>query len=204
MLLCGLTLPHVRAQATTDPLPTPTVGSTAPDFSLSVAAPPALLKRGDKLTLTAIVGGLGGFANPVTLSVVGTLPAGIGVSFAPSTVTPIAPKPTWPATIESDMVIDTGLPSTTTTARLEKTRPGLGAAWAAMPFLFSLGMMGWRRRGTRPLVAGVLLTLLPFAGGCGSGIHSAVGSSGGFILTVQATAGTGQQHTVPLLVRVSE
>ncbi len=142
-----------------------------------------------------IVASLAGFNNPVTLSVQGALPSGVGVTFTPATVMPITTKPTWPATVASNLVINTGLPATATS---------LPAALAGVPFLLSIGLLGWRRRGVRWLAALAVLSLLPIAGGCGSGIHSTIGSSGSLVITVLATASTGQQHTVPLLLRVSE
>ena len=202
LLLCGgVALCALRAQT----IPVPTVGDTAADFSLSVTPPPALVQRGESVTLTVIVGSLGGFDGPVVLSTTGTLPAGIAASFSPSTVTPIAPKTTWAATISSALTINTGT-VVSVTSRLAPQDPArlAGSALAVIPGLLGLGMLGWRKRGMRPLLAVAVLALLPFAGGCGLGILPPRSAGGTYTINLLATASTGQQHVVPLLVRVSE
>lgn len=59
--------------------------AVAPDFTLSLSSSDITLPRGGQTTLTITLTRIGGFAQPVTLSISG-LPAGVTASFNPSTI----------------------------------------------------------------------------------------------------------------------
>ena len=183
--------------------PTVTAGTADPDFSVSVAPPPALLQRGANVTLTAIVASLGGFNGPVTLSVQGDLPQWLVVSFAPATVTPLQPKPSWSGTISSAVYIDTSTVPDFYTRTMVPGRTRTAVAGLPLLGLVLLPLVWRRRRWAVPLCAGVLLCGLPLVQGCGAGIYPNQVAAGTYQLNVLATASSGQTHVVPLLIRVA-
>ncbi len=191
------------------PPPTVTVGTATADFSVSVEPPPVLLQRGGRVTLTAIVASIGGFATPVTLSVQGTLPQGLVVTFTPETVTPVQAKPLWGATISSALLIDTStVPYFYSRVRPPaqvRQREGSPVAAASALCVTGLLLVGMRRRWRiGVLLAEVAVCALPVLQGCGAGIYPNQADAGVYLLNVQATAATGQTHVVPLLLRVSK
>src|SRR5205814_436527 len=69
------------------------VQAAAPaDFSLSPAQPSQTVTAGGQTTYTVSVVPTGGFSSAVSLVAQGTLPAGVGVSFSPSSASPAAPS----------------------------------------------------------------------------------------------------------------
>lgn len=187
------------------PAPAVPLGNVAPDFSLSLAPLPAELERGRNVTLLAIVAGLGDFSGPVTLSTEGELPQWLTVTFTPNTVTPIAPKPGWTATIGSKVYIDT---STIPNFYAQRQSPvdlfrrhGAIAALSATLLLPLAGLRRTRRK-LAPLLAIVALACLPFAAGCGEGRYPPQVAPGTYQINITGTASTGQQHTLPVILRV--
>lgn len=198
-------LPSPLLQSGTASPATP-VSSSPSDFSLSLQPAPADLKRGANVTLLAIVAGLGDFSGPVTLSASGDLPQWLVVNFTPSTVTPVAPKPGWTATIGSEVYIDTSsIPNFYSERHSPAGRNTAHAAMAALPFLLLLPAVAMRRtrRRVAPLLAVAALACIPFASGCGAGRYPPQVAPGVYAINIQGTATTGQQHTLPLILRVT-
>lgn len=179
-----------------------TTGNTAgPDFSLSLTPPPEIMYRGTHVSLTTIAVAVGGYSGPIKLEIEGKLPTWLQLSFTPATITPIPVKPTWNPSVASQLYIDaTYIP----TVKVSRSTEARHAALAFLPFLL-LVPVALRRRVRRlaPLLAMAALSCLPFASGCGEGRYPPVVPAGVYLVNIVATGATGQQHTVPLLLRIA-
>jgi len=181
------------------------LSSSARDFSLSLAPIPENLQRGGNVTVLAIVAGLGSFSDPVTLAIDGSLPQWLTITFSPSIVTPVAPKPGWTATSGSRVYIDTStVPNFYVNRRQPVQSRSIHAALASVPFmiLLPLAFCRWGRRRMAPLLAMAALACLPLAGGCGAGRYPPQVAPGTYQINITGTAATGQQHTLPIVLRV--
>lgn len=140
------------------------VAVEVPDYTLSATPTSATIQPGQSATSTITVTPVGGYTGTVKFSC-GTLPAGMGCVFAPSSVTPSSGAATSSLTI-------TTTASTPTTALLRKlSAPLQGVAWAGLLFLTLFP--GCARGLNRRLLRTSLLTLLLAAGlatfsGCSS------------------------------------
>ncbi|NYF52947.1 FG-GAP-like repeat-containing protein [Tunturiibacter gelidoferens] len=139
-----------------------TVTVAAPDYTITASPSSATIKAGQSATTTLTVTPVGGYTGTVKFSC-GTLPTGVGCTFAPSSVTPSSGAAT------STLTITTTAPTTAFLRRLSV--PLQGVAWASLLFL---AFSPRRTRGlNRRFARAMLFTLLLAAGlftfsGCSS------------------------------------
>jgi hypothetical protein len=139
-----------------------TLTVTAPDYTITASPSSATIKAGQTATTTLTVTPVGGYTGTVKFSC-GTLPTGVGCTFAPASVTPSSGAAT------STLTITTTAPTTALLRRL--SAPLQGVAWAS---LLLLAFSPRRTRGlNRRLARASLFTLLLAAGlitfsGCSS------------------------------------
>jgi hypothetical protein len=157
-----------------------TVTVAAPDYTVTASPSSATIKAGQSATTTLTVTPIGGYTGTVKFSC-GTLPTGVGCTFAPSSVTPSSGAAT------STLTITTTAPTTALLGRL--SAPLQGVAWAS---LLLLAFSPRRTRGlNRRLARASLFTLLLAAGlitfsGCSSSSPSNPPTNSGTPAGVQA------------------
>jgi hypothetical protein len=170
-----------------------------PDFSMNITPPTSpTIVAGGIATFTVAVGELGGFANPVTLICMAPNAQGVTCAFSTTTI-----KPGGTATL----TVRTSGPSGT----LEQFpwRMQLRPLYAASLSLPALAMLGIKRSRSRrhafALMCLVVLAIFGLQLGCSGGNGTSNGPitpAGSYIIGINASAGTGLQHSSSVSVNV--